>query len=120
MGNTTKWCLSSSEVGKAVGSYNSKAKTFRVYIAKILPLVKFAKAKAKNVTINKNCFLNSSTCKPSMATHVKSINYILVPKSNANRLSGTIRHGTQLKITVFNNNIDKLAVVSKKDRTINK
>lgn len=119
MENTKKWELSTSEVGKAVGTYTDESKVFKVHIAKILPLVKFGEAKVKNVPLNKNCFLNTNKCKLSLASQVKSVNYILVNAAPLSKLPGKIPHGTKLKINVSNHNIDRLNVVSVADKMVN-
>lgn len=107
MGNTRKWSLNTSETGKACGLNNGD--TFKVYVAKILPLVSFAKPKEKTVAIRKTCFINADKCKPSISTKVKTRNYLNIPLStNAN--IDCVKHGTKLKLTVQNKNIDKIYV----------
>ena len=119
MGNTKKWELSTSEVGKAVGTYAHNSKIFKVHVAKILPLVSFGKAKVKNVPLNKNCFLNAKKCKLSLAAQIKSVNYILINAAPLSKFPGKIPHGTKLKINVSNHNIDRLNVVSVADKMVN-
>lgn len=115
MGNTKKWELGTSEIGKAVGNYIYSSKTFKVYIPRILPLVKFGKAKIKTVSLNKNCFINSAKCKPSVASQIKTVNYITIKAAPLSKFPSKIIHGEKLKINVANHNIDRLTVASKSD-----
>ena len=116
MGNISKWSLSTTEIGKSVGE--NSGKTYKVYIAKILPLIKFGQPKSKLAVISKNCFINASTCKISLASKIKSVNYILVSTANASKLPESVSHGTKLRISSINKNVDKLNVASKQDKSL--
>ena len=110
MSNTTKWSLNTSEVGKSCGA--NSGDTFKVYVAKVLPLVSFAKPKVKTVAIKKTCFINAAKCKPSVSTKVKTRNYINIPKSTNTKIKSA-KHGTKLNISVLNKNIDRMYVDGK-------
>ena len=114
MGNTTKWALDTTETGKSCGP--NEGNTFKVYVAKVLPLVSFAKPKVKTVAIRKTCYINAPKCKPSISAKVKTRNYLTLPLStNAN--IDCAKHGTKLKITVQNKNVDKMYVEGKANTT---
>lgn len=103
---TKEWELESTEVGKSVG--NNKGRKIKVYIPKVLPLVKFSKPKIKTESINKNCFVNSSKCKVSVSNKVKTANYISL---YANHVTDTsLKHGDTVYIDIENDNIDKMSV----------
>lgn len=112
MSNTEKWNVNVSEIGKLVGDHTYKSQTFKMYIAKLIPLVTFGKAKSKNVAINKGCFLNASTCKPSMSSQVKSVNYILVPRASNGSFPMKMKHGTKVTVNIPNSNIDNMSISS--------
>lgn len=118
MSNQQKWSLDSLEIGKSCGI--NIGKVYKVYVAKILPLVTFGKPKSKIVALSKNCFINANDCKPSISTKVKIINYIKIPLSASATLKSStkIKHGTSLKISVKHSNPDELTVLSKKDKVI--
>lgn len=107
MGNTSKWSISLTETGKSCGQ--NEGNTFKVYIAKVLPLVSFADPIIKTVAIKPTCFCNSEKCKPSISSNVKTRNYVEVSKSSTANIDSA-SHGTKLKISVQNSNIDKMYV----------
>lgn len=116
--NQKSWSLGTNEIGKACGA--NVGKIYKVYIAKIIPLVKFGKPKSKTIALSKNCYVNASDCKPSIASKVKTVNYIKVPLS-ANcsiKPRAKTKHGVALKINVNHNSPDQLSVLGKKDKVI--
>ena len=110
MSNLTSWKLGTTEIGKSCGS-NSGSK-FRVYIAKILPLISFGSPSAKSVTLNKGCFCNANACKPSISSNVSTRNYIEIPLADNTHIHSAT-NGKLLKIEVLSGNIDKMYIVSK-------
>lgn len=110
MSNLTSWKMGTTETGKSCG-YNS-SRIFRVYIAKLLPLISFGSPSSKSVALNKNCFCNANTCKPSISSSVTTRNYVDIPLANNSNLDEVI-NGTSLKIEILNGNIDKMYVVSR-------
>ena len=114
MSNVEKWNINTSEVGKLIGEYSYKSQTFKVYIAKLIPLISFGKAKSKNVVINKGCFLNASKCKPSMASQIKSVNYISIPRASNTSFPTKMSHGAKVTVKIPNHNIDNMSITGMK------
>ena len=85
MSNLKKWSLNNIETGKSCGS-NSK-QIFNVYVPKVLPLVSFSKPKNEVVALNKSCFINDQSCKPSVSSTVSIKNYIEMYLSSNSKLS---------------------------------
>lgn len=120
MSNLKKWSLNNIETGKSCGS-NSK-QIFNVYVPKVLPLVSFSKPKNEVVALNKSCFINDQSCKPSVSSTVSIKNYIEMYLSSNSKLSlsslaeSPIKHGSELKIEIQNKNVDKMFVISTADK----
>lgn len=114
MSNRAKWFLNKEEVGKSCGT--NSGKTFKVYIAKILPLVTFGKPKTKDVTLKSSCFVNASKCRPSISSKVKTKNYIDVAVSSTASIDSA-SHGTKLKISVRDGTVNYLSVEGKANKT---
>jgi hypothetical protein len=113
MGNISSWSLGTTEIGKSCG-YNSLAygKNFKVYIAKILPLISFGSPSSTSVPLSKNCFCNASACKPSVASSVTSRNYIDIPMGDDSNIYAS-SSGRELKIGIVNGNVDKMYIINK-------
>lgn len=120
MGNLKQWSLNNIETGKSCGS-NSR-QVFNVYVPKVLPLVSFEKPKQETVALNKSCFINDETCKPSVSSTVTIRNYIEMYLSSNSKISTKsladlpVKHGTELKIEIQNKNVDKMFVISTADK----
>ena len=113
MGNLSSWSLGTTEIGKSCG-YNSLAnsKNFKVYIAKILPLISFGSPATTTTALSKNCFCNATACKPSVASSVISRNYIEIPIEDGSNMYAAA-NGRELKIGVVNGNVDKMYITSR-------
>lgn len=120
MGNLKNWSLNNTETGKSCGT-NSK-QIFNVYVPKVLPLISFEKPKTESVALNKSCFINDQSCKPSVSATVTTRNYIEMYLSSNSKLSlaslaeSPIKHGAELKIEIQNSNVDKMFVISTADK----
>lgn len=120
MGTLKNWTLNNTETGKSCGT-NSK-QIFNVYVPKVLPLVSFEKPKTETVALNKSCFINDASCKPSVSSTITLKNYIEMYLSSNSKLSTSslaespIKHGTELKIEIQNKNVDKMFVISTADK----
>ena len=112
MSNLSSWKLGTSETGKSCG-YNKKSRgKFRVYIAKIMPLIGFGSPSSKSISLNKSCFCNASACKPTVSSNVKSQNYIDVPLAGNANIS-SVSSGTTLKVEILSGNVDRMYVISR-------
>lgn len=120
MGTLKNWSLNNTETGKSCGS-NAKL-LFNVYVPKVLPLVSFDKPKTEMTFLNKSCFINDETCKPSVNSTVACRNYIEMYLSSNSKLSlkelkkTPVKHGAELKIEIQNKNVDKMFVISTADK----
>ena len=112
--STKNWELNSDEVGKSCGK--NEGSTFKVWIAKILPLISFKEPDEKRVLLSKSCFCNSKP--PSTSSSVLTKNYIDIPLSEICTLKSA-KHGDKLNINVKQHRVDSMNVVGLKDRNIN-
>lgn len=113
------WKLNRDEVAISCG--DNVGTIFKVYCAKILPLIKFDKPKETTVAISKSCFINSSKCKPSLSSKVTVRNYLVYPLSSYNTILATkrypITHGTKLVLSIKSEtNVDNISVRKKKGK----
>lgn len=104
-----KWSLGTVETGKVVASSGGKLK---IWVGKIMPFIKFDKPKSKLVSLNKNCILNDSKCKPNISSQVHTINYMTVPIDVKKIPDTSIKKGTEVRIEVRNHSVDQLTVTS--------
>lgn len=116
MSNLKSWTLGTIEIGKSCGS-NTSGSSFHIYIAKLLPLISFGRPSKKSVSLNRNCFCNTSACKPSVASRVTSTNYVDIPLSTNTFITET-SHGEEVKIEIFNGNVDNMYVLGYKSNEI--
>ena len=107
MSNLIPWKMGTVETGKSCG-YN-RYNTFRVYIAKLLPMIPFGSPSSKSVALNKNCFCNANSCKPSISNSVTTRNYVDIPLANNSNLDEVL-NGTSLKIEILKSAIFHLLV----------
>ena len=112
MGNLVSWKLGTTEIGKSCGYNNPSSRFFRVYVPKILPLIQFGTPTTKSVGLNRSCFCNSTSCKPSVSPNVISRNYLDIPLADNANISCTTNDDS-LKIEIFNGNVDKMYVISR-------
>lgn len=111
------WKLNRDEVAISCG--RNVGNTFKVYCAKILPLVKFGKPKETIVSINKSCFINAGKCKPSLSSRVVTRNYLVYPLSKYSNITASekypVRHGTKLILSIRSEtNVDNITIKQKK------
>lgn len=110
MANAKKWSLDSTEKGKACGS-QTLGKSSKVWIAKILPLVKFGKPQAKKVALNTSCLANASTCKPKVSAQVTTLNYLTIP-ATGDAVGKKVSHGDSVTIGITHGSADQVNVKS--------
>ena len=111
-----EWSLGNEEVGKACAKITRRSKTAKVYLPKAMPLVKSGKPKKKSKPIKKSCFSNAKKCKPSVASKVRTKNYIDIPIATDTRFKAS--SGKKLKINVKHNDIDQLTVGGRADKSM--
>lgn len=102
------WNIGTHEVGKVVEPSKDYAKAkLKVWIGKIMPLIKFGKAKQKTVAIKATCYINDKECKPTPAKSVKTANFIEVSKSGSGAYS---KRGAKVRLELRNKSVDNIVV----------
>lgn len=120
MSKTSSWTLGNEETGTAVGQ--NSGGNFKVHVAKLMPLIPFAKPVTKTLGLNGGCYVNSGECGVNPEKTVKSINYIEadVSSNSTMRLSNLFaNHGTKLQVSFKNSNPDTLTILNIQDSKIN-
>ena len=107
MSNLKSWSLGTVEYGKYLSSAGTKV---RVWVGKVMPLMKMGKPKTVRVGLNKGCLINDTKCKPTVSSTITSANYITIPTSSGEGLTG--EYGKTVKIEVRNHSVDQLYAVS--------
>jgi hypothetical protein len=119
--NIDDWGLGQNELSYYAPSEGaSNESSLRLYIPKIIPLIPFDVPRQVVATISKSFLLNADQCKPSIASTVRTQNYLTVERyDNDNFKYPLLSHGAQLIVEVLNNNVDTLRVTNKIDQSYN-
>ena len=115
--NMSEWSVDEHEIAKYApieGAAN--ASSLKLYIPKILPFVPFGTPTQTVTNISKSFLLNADQCKPSIATTIKTQNYLTVPRyANNSFAHSLLRHGSRLIVEVLNRNVDTIRVTNRED-----
>ena len=103
------WSLSTEEIGYYVGRGNAEtsASSFKVYIPKILPLLRQGTAQVRKEPIETSMILNDSQCGVKGSSYVKTRNYIEIPAAdNVNFKRPVFKNGAKIRISFTAGNVD--------------
>ena len=103
------WSLSTEEIGYYVGRGNTEtsASSFKVYIPKILPLLRQGTAQVRKELIENSMLLNDSQCSVKGSSYVKTRNYIEIPAAdNVNFKRPVFKNGAKIRISFTAGNVD--------------
>lgn len=116
-----EWQLNKQEVGYNVeagsGHYSAGASTWKIYIAKLMPMVTKGYAKLTTIKLDSSLFSNASGCMPVSQSTIHSQNYITVSRGEYSFSNPYKNHNMQVEIEVLNDNMDNLRVTNYIDKT---
>lgn len=120
--NVFKWQVSDNEKGIIVEIpyVSSSNNSFKLYMPTIMPLIQQGKPTQIISSLNKSCFINDSSCKPSVASTIKTQNYINVNVFPNRKFENThFLNGAEVMVEIFNNDVHNMKVSNKVDNSIN-
>lgn len=103
------WNLSTEEIGYYVGKSDARTdgSSFKVYIPKILPMIKRGTAQIHTEPLSVSGIINDIGCKLETNSSVKTRNYLEVTASdNINFKRPVFKNGAKVKIAFVSGNID--------------
>lgn len=117
--NIKSWSVETKEIAKyAPVSGSSKEKSFKVFIAKLMPLIPFGKPKTTKVTINRKFCCNSSKCKLTLRSKIKTKNYLTINRyDNVSFKKARFVQGAEIEVAIPNSNVDRMYVSGNIDNT---
>lgn len=120
--NVSKWNVSDNEKGTIIEIpyISASNSSFRLYMPTLMPLIPTGKPTQIISSLSKSCFVNDSSCKPSVASTTKTQNYITVRTFPNRPFKNThFMNGAELIVEVFNNDVHNMKVSNKLDNSIN-
>ena len=120
--NVNKWSISDNEKAYycPIPYGSSSVGSFQLYIPTMMPLIS-GPAKPTQIisSLSSSCFINDSNCKPSVAKTIRTQNYKTVQMfPNRNFREAYFRHGSELIVEVFNNDVHNMRVSNKVDTSV--
>lgn len=120
--NLEEWSLGEFEIAKyslPIGDPN--ATTSSLYIPKLMPLISFGSPKVTPKSLNKSCFVNDDSCKPTPASTINTQNYKTVPKpTNRRFFRVNYTQGEIMQVEIKNGNPDDMYISTKVDNSSGK
>lgn len=103
------WSLSTEEIGYYVGKSDTRtdSSSFKVYIPKILPMIKRGTAQVHTEPLSTSGIINDRGCKLDPNPSVKTRNYMEVSASdNVNFKRPVFKNGAKVKVSFVSGNVD--------------
>lgn len=108
------FCLNEEENGVLVESTPYSSESFKMYIPRLMPSISKNSGKTR-ISFDRNIFLNSSDCRPSVSSAVMTQGFITIKKLRTISLiyiasNGIIASGTKFKLKVMGKNVDQMFI----------
>ena len=103
------WSLSTEEIGYYVGKSDTRtdSSSFKVYIPKILPMIKRGTAQVHTEPRSTSGIINDRGCKLDPNSSVKTRNYMeVVASDNVNFKRPVFKNGAKVKVSFVSGNVD--------------
>lgn len=115
--NLKKWNISDDPIAYYVAKRgNANASTLPLYIPVLMPLITKSTMCDSSKTINRSCFVNATQCMPSIASNIKTRNYMEVKRSNKESFSNPYLHyGDKIQLDVGRSDENRLSVTNDLD-----
>jgi hypothetical protein len=120
--NVKKWNIGDNELGiYCVSPYGSSGDSvLKLYIPTLMPFINGPGKPIQVInSLSSSCFINDTSCKPSLASTIKTQNYKSVevlPNRNFN--NPYFLFGTKIMLEVFNSDPQNIKVTNKIDNSI--
>ncbi len=119
--NVSKWEINDNEIAKyCPAPYGSAyASSFQLYIPTLMPLINGPSKPTQVISsLSSTCYLNDTTCKPSIAKTIKTQNYKTVPRYENNSFQHSIFYqGASMQIEVINKDVHDMRVTNRVDNS---
>lgn len=112
-----KWNITDDPIAYYVAKRgNANSNTLPLYIPVIMPLITKSVMLDSSKTINRSCFKNATQCMPSLASTIKTRNYMEVKRSNKESFNNPYLHyGDKLQLSVDRSDENRLTVTNNLD-----
>lgn len=119
--NIQKWELGNMEVGTFMCKplpYATSRGTLKLNIPKIMPLISGSSPEITVGSLNKSCYVNDSSCKPSVGSTIRTQNFKSVPpQDNRSFENPVFWRGDKIYVEVRNKNPDTMFLSTKEDNS---
>ena len=78
--------------------YGSSSGSLRIYIPSLMPMIGMGEPRITPVSLNKSCYCNANECKPSIASRVRTQNYVTAQSPYHNFEKPCYWFGDDLKV----------------------
>jgi hypothetical protein len=118
--NVYKWQVSDNEKGIVtdIPHISTSMSSYKLYIPTIMPLIPKGKQTQVTTSLNKACYINDTSCKPSIATRIGTQNYITVKVfPNRSFRKNVFLNGSDLMVEIFNSDVHNMMISNKIDNS---